>query len=476
MKKSDAVILGAGVLAVAMFPLVYLWMNNADRIKETGEIWQNLALLALCAAALFGVLALCYKSLPRAALATAVVALIFENGAMLQSALTVLFPRFHYWHTATILLVAIGVSIYLFAKVKADIALTVGKVVSLVFVGLVGLNIVMGVPKIISANHVSAEEQATAVQTAGGGRNMYWLLFDNYSSNYGYDKYFDFDNSEFTDTLEGLGFGVSQTSENDGTATISVTVNIASLGYVTRFSSDRTYMECTQSVLEARETAVIVPLAESHSYDVVGIGHAEYYGFTGEKAVASADGGMTLGGDNVVSLFWKRTVLAPFAGVNVDGLAAEMLAQLRYLQDPENIPESNTFVLAHFNTPHTPYLFMADGSLVPAGQTADTVQGENYSLYLEQSKFATGEMLKIVETIIENDPGAIIVLTSDHGNKGKRIEYDDRRRIFAAMYNGGEPVDIEGMSGMNMMITMLNEALGTDIDFVELVVQEEVNF
>jgi len=474
MKKRDVILLGTGVLAVSVFPLVFAWMNNADRIKETTEIWQNLALLSLCAVALFGVFALFYRNLPRAALSTTVVVLIFENGLVLQNILTRLFPRFHYWHTTTVLLVVAVVILYLFTKIKDDVALTVGKVVSLVFIGLVVLNIVMGVPKIILANRVSTEEKTSLALAAGSGRNMYWLLFDNYSSNYVYNKWFDFDNSAFTETLEDMGFNVSSTSENDSTYTISVTANIANLGYVTSFSYDRTYTECVNSVLESRRTAVIIPLAESYGYEITGVGHAEYYGFTGTKAVSSSSAGMTLGGDSIVSLFWKRTILAPFAEINVNELAAEMLAQLQYLQDPGNIPQSHSFVLAHFNTPHTPYLFLADGTLVQAGNTADIE--ENTSLYLEQSKFVSGEMLKIVETIIKNDPNAIIILSSDHANKSKAVEYDDRRRIFAAMYNGGEPMDIEGMSGMNLMITMLNEALGTDIDYVELVAREEVIF
>ena len=43
------------------------------------------------------------------------------------------------------------------------------------------------------------------------------------------------------------------------------------------------------------------------------------------------------------------------------------------------------------------------------------------------------------------------------------------------MYDAGNEVDIEGLSGMNIMIEMLNGVFGTDIEHVEPIVLEEVS-
>ena len=68
-----------GVIAAAVYPLVFLWMNNAHLIRETGGIWTTLAWLAAGGGALFSLLSLIYKNTARAALAAILSILIFEN-------------------------------------------------------------------------------------------------------------------------------------------------------------------------------------------------------------------------------------------------------------------------------------------------------------------------------------------------------------------------------------------------------------
>jgi hypothetical protein len=174
-------------------------------------------------------------------------------------------------------------------------------------------------------------------------------------------------------------------------------------------------------------------------------------------------------GEDIVTVFWQQTVVWPFAGIDTSSDAERILSQMGYLQNADNIPEDNTFVLAHFNTPHPPYLFAADGTLLPTSA---------YSIarayYLGQLQFVSTEILKIASTIIENDPDAIIAVVSDHSARALGETSEDKKRIFAALYNGGETTEIEGMTGMNVMITLLNEALGAGIEYVEPY-QEEVS-
>ena len=459
-----------GVVMAGIYPLVFLWTANAAMIVQVGGILMTLAGLAAAAAGAFLLLVWIGKKPSSAALASFVLILLFENGAFLHEAMVWAVPRLRYWHTAALLAVFGGAAAYLMFKLKETAADTVALVVSLMFTALVCFNAIGAIPAAISAQSASAPSDGKTPQGEGetAGRNIYWLLFDEYSSDYVFQKYFDYDNSAFTGALEEMGFDISRTSVNECNKTAVITANIANLGYVAAYSDDRTAQEDWALVLEARKTGVIVPMAESHGYEVVGIGSADYYGYTGEPVAAKSDSGVTMDGENVPVLFWKQTILFPFTTIDADVQAKTILSQLRYLQDPENIPKGNTFVLSHINSPHTPFLFDRDGKLLPANVSRDA------AYYIGQCQFLNGEILKIVRTIVENDPEAMIAVISDHGRRGG-VPYDDDRRIYAALYDAGNEVDIEGLSGMNIMIEMLNGVFGTDIEHVEPIVLEEVS-
>jgi hypothetical protein len=464
-----------GVFAVAAYPLVFLWMENVDSIQETAGIWLTIAELLAGSCVAFALFLLIFRNTTRAILATIVILLIFENGVFLQDILNAVLPSLRYWHVMPILLIVTGVLIYLLSRIKAETLLKVGRVVTLVFVVLIGFNVILEMPKIVAhaddgtTTTASVQEEDDAIGSTGDsatsatGRNMYWLLFDAYSNNYVLEKYLGYDNSEFTDSLESLGFNLSYTSRNEAFNTEIVTRNIANLAYVLPESS----ISKPEDIKEAQETAVIIPLAESHGYDVVGIGEAYLYGFKGDTVAAASRGGLTMEGEDVTTVFWKQTAAWPFAGINTNLDAEIILSQLGYLQNANNIPDDNTFVLAHFNTPHPPYLFAADGSLLPT-----SAYSLSRAYYLGQLQFVSTEILRIANTIIENDSDAIIAVVSDHSARALGETPYDKKCIFAALYNGGEITDIEGMTGVNVMITLFNDALGTDIEYVELYPEE----
>lgn len=255
------------------------------------------------------------------------------------------------------------------------------------------------------------------------------------------------------------------TSRNETERTVVITCNVANLGYVSSFSNDRTLIEDFNLVLEQRKNSKLIQTISDNCYSIIGIGNADFYGYTGET-IGNIETGRTLNGDTVETLFLNKTAIYPFVTPSNNSEAALMLTQLEYLQHSENIPVGGTFVIAHFTCPHTPHLFFADGT---------TATSTNPSNYLEHFIFATTQMKKIIATILENDPSAKIALVSDHGNKGCCEEYTVKVRCFAALYNGnGEKIDIEGYSGINIMTVLLNQTFGTDYPFVPYVMQEEV--
>ena len=465
-KKLDILIMLFGIIAAAVYPLVFLWMSNVKLVEENGRIWLTIAILVSGSGVLFGLLLLVCRNASRAFLITVTVILIFENGAFLHDCLTRLAPALRYWHTAAILFVISSVVAYVLMKLGNDASHKVSKIVSLLFVAFVCFNIVSAIPRIINRDSgIQPLEDRAQVVEGGNGKNMYWLTFDEYSNNKVFEKYFNYDNTKFTDALEEMGFNVSYTSANETISSIVIATNISNFAYVMDWVGDPNHAETLSA---AQDSAILIPLVESHGYEVIGIGSAHMYGFKGKTVAAKSESGVTANGEDTTMLFWKQTAAWPAVKINVNARAQNALSQFRYLQDADNIPAGSTFVLAHFGPPHRPYMFRSDGSILPDSAYFDS------TYYVGQCQFINGEIIKIVSTIIKNDPDAIIAVVSDHSfRRYEHMAYSDKRSILASLYNGGAETDIEGMTGMNIMITMFNEALGTDIQYVEPTVQEE---
>ena len=460
-----------GTVFASIYPLVVLWMNNVNQIPDISGIIKTMGIMTGGALLLLGLLLLLLRNAQRAATGTILIVILFTNGAALQDAFTWLVPSMRYWHTATLLILIAAGCILLARRLPNSVIEIAAPVLTVVFGIMVVLNVAMAAPYLLSSPKGTEEtkrsETLAASSSEASGRNAYWLLFDEYSSNYEFEEYLGFDNTPFTDWLEEKGFSVSYTSENESDMTAVITANIANLGYVAAYSDERTMLEDWDLILQHRKNAVLIPLLESYGYNIIGIGSADFYGFEGEPVAEQTSADVTMDGDDTVSLFWKRTAIGELIQSDSNSQAEILLSQLQYLQNPENTPQGNTFVLSHINSPHTPFLFDKDGNLL------SSTEQMNSNNYVGQCEFINSQVKAIIETILENDPNALIAVVSDHGYRSGQ-PYDVRRRIFAALYNGEGKIDIEGMSGINIMITMLNTILNTDIEPVPFQVMEEV--
>lgn len=460
-----------GTVFASIYPLVVLWMNNVNQIPDISGIIKTMGIMTGGALLLLGLLLLLLRNAQRAATGTILIVILFTNGAALQDVFTWLVPSMRYWHTATLLILIAAGCILLARRLPNSVIEIAAPVLTVVFGIMVVLNVAMAAPYLLSSPKGTEEtkqsETLAASSSEASGRNAYWLLFDEYSSNYEFEEYLGFDNTPFTDWLEEKGFSVSYTSENESDMTAVITANIANLGYVAAYSDERTMLEDWDLILQHRKNAVLIPLLESYGYNIIGIGSADFYGFEGEPVAEQTSADVTMDGDDTVSLFWKRTAIGELIQSDSNSQAEILLSQLQYLQNPENIPQGNTFVLSHINSPHTPFLFDKDGNLL------SSTEQMNSNNYVGQCEFINSQVKAIIETILENDPNALIAVVSDHGYR-RGQPYDVRRRIFAALYNGEGKIDIEGMSGINIMITMLNTILNTDIEPVPFQVMEEV--
>lgn len=455
------------LLALAAYPALFLVFQNADT-ATLSEAALPLLLSTGAALVLFFVLLAVMGHPAKSALGAALVMLLLLNYALLEKGVRMLLPTAYYWHILpTFLVLAVCALAVIKQKLPVSVADMVNKILCLVFAVLILLNGMMAVPTIIKRIQM---ERETADRTAnlsvtdsGSMPNIYYLIFDEYSSVDFMKKYYNYDNSAFTDYLEKLGFTVSYTSHNESPMTSTVTTNLVNLDYV---------VDDTWSELEKKERKidnVLFPLLREHGYTVIGAAGAESYGLMNMITKSTIGTSVTMGGETVSDLILKNTCLYPLLMQD----STQIMEELNWIKNPDNYAQSNQFTMFHINLPHPPFIYGRNGR-VNANITEDWHDTE---YYLGQYIFTTSQMIEIADLITTHDPNSIIFMTSDHSARAStdvsalaqlRITPEDMRICFNAVYYRGEPLYIEGLSAVNTLRSVLNSLLGTDFKIVSL--------
>ena len=86
-----------------------------------------------------------------------------------------------------------------------------------------------------------------------------------------------------------------------------------------------------------------------------------------------------------------------------------------------------------------------------------------------------------MDNLIAQDPNAVIILQSDHGARypaqmfvgfgspplDQTVENPYMQNILNCVYVGGRSLEIEGLTGINTLRTVLNSEFGTELPMLE---------
>lgn len=457
------------VLTVSLFPIVFLYAQNADE-ATVSECLLPAGIFCGIGLVLLLIFSFLLRSVSHAGLITDVVMLVMLNFSLLEKAVSFICKELRYWHClALVVLLIIHLAVLVKKKVSEDGSKTAVQIIGGVFAALMLMNVAMAVPTIIKKVNVNRENAAKRAELASQQQNhvdgsnlpnVYYIIVDEYSSFNTLKQCYNYNNDAFADFLQNLGFTVSQDSYNDEINTSTVTANLMALEYKLNFA------DATDAELEGlRKNSVLFQVMRQHGYTVRGVGEAAYYGLEPVDA-ERASGAATISGDTVQDLIFSQTVVYPFSQKSVSFRQANILASFSYLQDESDYDQQGIFTLAHIACPHQPFIFDANGRGVPASED-ENWRDDKY--YLGQLAYCTTMLKQTIGAIIEREPNAIIILQSDHGARAnkdselgsslfmRKIPYENMKNILNAVYFGGVPVEeIQGQSGVNTLRLLLN--------------------
>lgn len=443
------------VSAISIYPVLFLFSQNAAEVTSH-ELLKALSAYLLSGIIIWFIAWVLESDLYAGGILATVIFFCFANFAFLERMIYTIAPVMRYWHCAAIILVIllhVGIVLKRLDKKYIRIALLV---LGGVFVVLDTFNAIVALPTVIEKGTAAREiverkeDSSTYVEAREHNPNFYYIIADEYSGFESIKRVYGYDNEAFASELEGLGFTVSRNSYNDDIRTVTVTANLAQLDYVVD------YKNCNDVQLDVlRKNGRLFSLFAGNGYRLCGVG-GESEALWGLSRI---DGGVTsitatdFDGKTFGRILLDSTVIYPFL-TNTSAISkkqAEVIDAYRFLVDGSEIPKEGAFVLSHFDIPHTPFVFDANGR----GVYSDDWEDSKY--YLGQFEYCTDMLKTIVKSIIDRDPGAIIVLQSDHGARASAKELQDKKNILNAVYYRGEAMpEIEQQSGVNTLRLVMN--------------------
>ena len=255
--------------------------------------------------------------------------------------------------------------------------------------------------------------------------NVYLLLFDEYAGLQSLKDSFNYDNSIFYDQLRNDSFQIINSFSNYSITAFSMS-SLFQMNYLNNLQNTTTvgWKETQQCMLDIKNAPVFIHF-KNLGYDVKSfslfevlnnkslganqflLGHQRVLTHKMFHNVFLKDVGFNFTNGRFASSFFQKLFLA-------DLPAYSTAAERKMLNTVEN-KTNPQFVYTHFLMPHYPFLYDSLGNknaLQTIFKDRAWLVKEDYISYL---KYCNKKMVEMERKIIEKEPGAIIILLSDHG-------------------------------------------------------------
>lgn len=464
MKKNEmkTLLLSAAlVVLTALYPVIFTYAQNVSEVDFI-EILSLALLYPALGLVLWAVFSLITKSPMRSALSAFLLVIFLSNYMLIQNVVQMVFVDLKYWHILPIGLFVLGHIIYLIFRFKETSFEEIVSVGALVMAVLLLINLIPAAPTIIQKMASNSKESTISSTTGEGDQpNIYWFVFDECASFPVMENFYQYTDKTNYNTLISQGFYVSDTSRNDATDTHVVMTNCINLDYVTNFNMGLAEIETY------RVDPLLYKILQENGYELRGIGDTDWLNIE-SLTTDMKEQGETADGMSVVEMQLQNSVIAPFLSASHSEMETLILDTLGFYQNPDNIePNRSQFNFMYVCSPHVPFLFDENGESVAA---VNYNNWEDSKYYVGQYRFVMDQIVKITETIIENDPNSVIILQSDHGPRhSEGLTIEDKTSVLNCVYYMGEDISqIEGKSSVNTLRLILNRLLGCDLEEVSV--------
>jgi hypothetical protein len=432
-------------LLFAAFPILFLYAYNISE-TSTSQLWLPLGVSVGTAVVLWAILSLILRSLAKAGLATAIfLVFFFSYGRLYDVLVNWGFVPKHAYLLPTMLFIW-GYSIYFIGRARKNFA-TATKVLNIAAVALIAINLFNIASYQIKLASAGTLEESPAQTPAASNvteldtlPDIYFIILDEYAHPDTMKEYYDYDNSDFIDSLEEKGFFIATQSETQSHDTPRCLAQILNMEYL----DDEPWSETT---FRKSAYSKVAEFLKTRGYEYIGFGNNVaryawekffkencdlYFNYYGEAANCWVS--------EFQKILWSTTMLRPFyqqiLGSQYDiAYRRQTLGTLEHLKALPEL-QGPKFVFVHFNCPHEPFVFGPKGEYIAS---ANWSNHEDKQFYLGQYIFISAEIGKVIDVLLEkSEVPPIIILQSDHGTRpGYPVDIYEWHKILNAMYLPG---------------------------------------
>ena len=319
----------------------------------------------------------------------------------------------------------------------------------------------------IAQAQTEQEEPLTFLQPEDKSQlpDVYFILLDKYGRSDALEAYFDYDNTDFIQGLEEMGFWVADCSRSNYSFTVMSLASELNLDYVYNLTESPNLKTTTaliqnNRVHQAFEELGYTTIAFDMGYSWGNLKDSDYYfdSYPEDINTWELDPFEMLYLKNTLArlLFTNSTELAAQISLSdIERKAARTNLVLELLPEIPKIAGPK-FVHAHIISPHPPYVFNADGTLNPYAE--DTPESEGYPAQLA---YLEPRILDAVERILaESERPPIIIIEGDHAF-GK--EYVTSNLLALYLPEDSAAGLDEHMTLVNVFPTIFNTYFGTEL-------------
>lgn len=472
---------------VAAYPILALLSHNVEEIGM-GDALRSLIAAQVAAAILLTLTRLIFKDWRKAGLVTSITLIFFFSYGHIYAAIkginaTALMLGRHRL-LVPLFIILWALLVWWVARLKSDLRMATQTITLIAAIALVFpvFNISRYLVRSATYSVPELQSQAGNPGALGYKPDIYYIILDGYARDDVLADLYGYDNRAFLGALEDMGFQIAECSLSNYAQTQLSVASSMNMNYLQ--SIDEIYAD-PQNGSRAGLTSLIRQSAvrqflEGLGYKIVsfesGWGWTDIFDadFFLAPSVRSANYMGLMSGTNDFEVILIKTsggILVADATIKLPELLTPDLnspkkvqrARIQYILDVLPLVPRMTspkFVFAHIVTPHTPFLFDADG-----GPIEGEVEGADG--YRDQVTHINKRILPILRGIIqdsENPP--IIILQADHG--WALGDPQGRMRILNAYYlpEADEAVDAS-ITPVNTFRMILDEYFEAGYDRLE---------
>jgi hypothetical protein len=472
---------------LGIYPILALWNHNASFV-DFGSVIRSLALTLVGIGILILLFKLILRDWHKAGLMTTLSALLF----------------FSYGHTYLF----VGENLQPIARHRYVVALFIGIfLLGLWWIarrlshpqGLEGFLTITGILLVafsllqiawyeysVYRASVEAERRvetgidAEGVQDAGDLPDVYWIILDAHGRSDVLQEYYDYDNTEFLNRLEEIGFYVATCSQTNYPDTILSVLSTMNMDYLQNVVSG-------SGALPQLSKSVVRKTFDSLGYRTITF--ENYFGdhfdlfedmrLSRQRSITALgffkqtnEFEAVLMQTSLFRLFVDMPQLIPvFLRVDEENSwYYELYLQTQYILDTlPTLPamEGPNFFFVHIVVPHTPYIFAPDGSFLLTENT--DIRAETIG-YRNNVDFIDNRLPDVLQAVIDNSKTPpIIIVQGDHGPTSRDVRPEKRMPILNAYYVSKEArADIyPEITPVNSFRVLFNHYFGADYPYLE---------